>query len=49
LRNSKENSYSKENNNSIGKFMKNSMKGKGEIKVKNNFIWRRLNKEQVRD
>uniref|UniRef100_A0A915M4D6 SEC7 domain-containing protein n=1 Tax=Meloidogyne javanica TaxID=6303 RepID=A0A915M4D6_MELJA len=34
LRNSKEkdNSYSKENNNSIGKFMKNSMKGKGEIK-----------------
>uniref|UniRef100_A0A914L7K4 SEC7 domain-containing protein n=2 Tax=Meloidogyne TaxID=189290 RepID=A0A914L7K4_MELIC len=46
LRNSKENSYSKENNNSIGKFMKNSMKGKGEIKVKNNFIWRRLNKEQ---
>uniref|UniRef100_A0A914LSY1 SEC7 domain-containing protein n=1 Tax=Meloidogyne incognita TaxID=6306 RepID=A0A914LSY1_MELIC len=46
LRNSKDNSYSKENNNSIGKFMKNSMKGKGEIKVKNNFIWRRLNKEQ---
>uniref|UniRef100_A0A915M0C0 SEC7 domain-containing protein n=1 Tax=Meloidogyne javanica TaxID=6303 RepID=A0A915M0C0_MELJA len=32
LRNSKDNSYSKENNNSIGKFMKNSMKGKGEIK-----------------
>lgn len=28
--------------------MKNSMKGKGEINIKNNIIWRRFNKEQVR-